>query len=159
MSFSSYLDNMMRHGRSTYNASLRFTTAGGSEIECKPYASASFQPAIPLLVRFPDAQVATVDTGVLLLDITESFGLGDDVVEEWIYVGLQRINNITMQLCVGLTNPGAGDITTVTSSPSASQILAPTAVTGPIKWFATLARMKRVGGVWDSTDADISYGE
>lgn len=159
MSFSTYLDNMMRSGRSTFNASLVFTAPGGSVLQCKPYATANFSDAGPLLVRFQNGDTAVLTSGVLQLDINASFNLRDNEGYEWIYVGLQKISDVNVQLCCALMADRAESVTTVAANPTRTQVLAPAAITGPVTWFATLALMTRTGGVWDSTDAQIFYGE
>jgi hypothetical protein len=159
MSYSTYLDNMMRHGRSTFNASLVFTAPGSSIIQCKPYSVANYSDAIPLLARFQNGDTAVLRSGVIQLDINASFNLRDNEGYEWLYVGLQKISDVNIQLCCGLMADRAESVTTVAASPTRTQILAGAAVTGPVTWFATLALMKRAGGVWDSTDAQIFYGE
>ncbi len=159
MSYSSYLDSMMRHGRDTFNARLVFTAPGGSIIQCLPYVGASFSEANPLLSRFQEGSTAVLTSGILQLDINASFNLRDNEGYEWLYVGIQKKSDIDMQLCVGLMADRSASVTTVAASPTRTQILAPSAITGPVTWFATLALMKRVGGVWDSTDANIFYGE
>jgi len=159
MSYSSYLDNMMRHGRDTYNASIVFTAPGGPIIQCKPYATATYSDASPLLARFQNGDTAVLRSGLLQLDINASFFLRDNEGYEWLYIGLQKISDIDMQLCCGLMADRSESVTSVIANPTRTQILAPAAITGPVTWFATLALMKRAGGVWDSTDAQIFYGE
>jgi hypothetical protein len=159
MSYSSYLDSMMRHGRDTFNARLRFTAPGGAILQCLPYVGAGYTEAGPLLVRFQEGSSAVLTSGILQLDINASFNLRGNEGYEWLYVGLQKKSDIDVQLCVGLLADRSQNVTTVVASPTRTQVLAPSAVTGPVTWFATLALMKRVGGVWDSSDANIFYGE
>lgn len=161
MSFSTYLDNMMRQGRATHNAKLAFAAPGSSVIQCLPYSGTEFTTQNPLLTRYQGGSTGVLTTGILALDINVSFGLRDNEGYEWLYVGLQKITDITPQLCVGLLADASDSITTLASPTvlTRNQVLAGSSQTGPITWFAKLALMKRVGGVWDSSEAQILYYE
>lgn len=159
MSYSSYLDRMMRDGRATFNAALQFTAPGSAIIQCLPYAGGTFSESNPLLARFQEGDSAVLTSGILQLDINASFFLRSNEGYEWLYIGLQKKSDIEMQLCCGLLADRSASVTSVIANPTRTQILAPAAVTGPVTWFATLALMKRAGGVWDSSDASIFYGE
>jgi len=152
---------MMKHGRSTYNAGLVFTAPGGAILQCQSYAGAAFTSAQPLLVRFHGGETAVLTSGLLQLNLDNSFSLRDNEGYEWIYVGFQKLTDTTVQLCAAILADSAVSVTTVASPTVASrnQVLAPTVATGPITWFAKLAGMRRVGGVWDSTEAQIVFYE
>ena len=154
MSSSSYLDNLMRHGASAHNARVAFT---GTNVTVSEYGGTAFTSANPLLIRFSSSEVSVVTSGSASHDFsTATWGAAAYDGYYALFVGLQRLSDSSVQVCVGVS-PEPGSVTTVlnTNATHSYYIAAPTAATGKIVWVGVIHNVLRENSAWVTTDAFV----
>jgi hypothetical protein len=148
---SSYLDNIMRSGAQAFNAKVTFT---GTTVTIASYDGQPYAAINPLLCRFDSATICEYAGPDLSLDFgAQSFGKGmNDGI--WTgHIGLLRISDTVIVPTFSLSAE-FGLLETKTS-PAEYETYSVGGETGNVILVARLHNMRRLNGIWDTTNSWI----